>query len=83
MIKIYHPTMKVFTGPQWLFDAFNGYTNAKNTAMILPIIDPDGKPIISKNIITDSTWNLQDEINGKPIIDWLVEIPYCYYEGEI
>lgn len=79
-MKQYHTTLKVLTGPQWLFEAFNGYTNAKGTAMIQPLIDPDGKPIIGKSILTDPTWNLQDEINGKPIVEWLEEIPYCYLE---
>lgn len=79
-MKKYHPTLTVFTGPQWLFEMFNGYTNKKGTAQIIPVIDPDGKPIINKNIANDPTWNLNDMVNGKPIIEWLEEVPYCYIE---
>lgn len=81
--KKYHPTLKVFTGPLWLFEMFNGYRNEKGTAELKPVIDPDGNPIIGKQVLEDPTWDTipnASNINGKALRDWLIEIPYCYLE---
>jgi hypothetical protein len=80
LVKKYHPTAKVFTGPTWLMDQFNGFT--RGASKIEVVIDPDGKPIIGTTIATDITWDLQIIVNGKPLIEWLEEIPYCYYEDD-
>jgi hypothetical protein len=73
--------MKVFTGPIWLFLAFNGYQNEKGTAVIQPILDNNGNPIIGTSILDDPTWNLQIPVTSpenvtKPLIEWLEEIDY-------
>ena len=80
MAKVYHPTLKVFTGPLWLMDIWNGYT--KDASKIKITIDPDGKPIVGTSIAQDPTWDLTTEVNGKPLIEWLEEIPYCYLEED-
>ena len=83
MAKVYHPTLTVYTAPMWLYEMFNGYRNDKGTAELRPVIDPDGNPIIGKQVLDDPDWdNIPNaaNINGKPLREWLTEIPYCYLE---
>lgn len=84
--------IKVITGPIWLFTMFNGFKNPKETAMLKPIIDPDGNPVISPKVLQDPTWKfidgsaIEDPINSsdiRPITGWLSEINYKYIEEEI
>ena len=83
-LKKYHPTATVYTGSQELFNAFDGLKNSKGTAMIKPIIDPDGKPTIGKQVLDDPDWDNQGltYIDGVDVRDLLIEIPYCYWETE-
>lgn len=75
----------VFTGPEWLFNHFNEYTNPNGTAMIKPIIDPDGDPIIGTKVLDDPDWDFLDDVvlNGKLIREHLVIKKYKYEEVEI
>jgi hypothetical protein len=73
--------IKVFTGPTWLFEAFNGYRNTQGTAMIVPVFDAQERPIIGTSILNDTTWNLQLPVTSpdnitKPLIEWLTLIDY-------
>jgi len=85
-IKTYHPTRKVLTGPQWLFDLYKGFKNDKGTAIIQPIIDPDGVPIIGTSILNSQDFDVDITIinptTNQPTTPraeiW--EIPHCYYE---
>lgn len=82
-MKAYHPTLKVITAPHWLFEMFNGIKNKRGTAILKPIIDPDGNPIVGKQVLKDPDWQdlpNAENINGKPLVEWLEEIPYCYLE---
>lgn len=81
-MRVEHPTRTVLTGPEWLFELYNGYVNKLGTAKIQPIIDPDGKPIIGKSILSDPDWDLTIDVNGRPVSDWLEEIPHVYDDGE-
>ena len=79
-----HPTLTVFTCPEWLAVMFDGYT--KGTGRIERVNDANGLPIIGKSIVDDANWNLQIPVTNpntaetKPLIEWLTEIPYCYNE---
>ncbi|MCR9252300.1 MAG: hypothetical protein NXI20_17880 [bacterium] len=80
--------IKVLTGPDWLIPLFDGSTNDTGTAEIKVSFDADGKPIISKNIISDSTWNTEQLVPSpegevRKLKDWLEEINYVYIEEEI
>jgi hypothetical protein len=73
--------MKVFTGPNWLMHAFNGYQNAEGTARIEIVFDALERPIIGTSITEDPTWNLQLPVTSpdnitKPLIEWLTLIDY-------
>ena len=56
MSIITHPTLKVFTGPIWLMNSFQGYTKDNNSINI--VIDAEGDPIMSMEIENDPTWDL-------------------------
>jgi len=79
--------MKVLTAPIWLFQMFNGYTNDKGTAKIMPTLDCNGNFIIGKSILIDPTWNLSIPVTNpetnetKPLIEWLEEIDYCFIQN--
>ena len=74
----------VLTGPQWLFEMFNGLKNPKGTAEIRPVIDADGEPIIGMEVLDDTTWDyLQDVlIFGLRIRDHLTPKKYSYIQNE-
>ena len=85
-IKKYHPTLKVITGHKWLFEMFNGTKNKKGTAILEPVIDPDGNPIIGKQILTSTDFDIDIEIKNPLTSETTTprnemwEIPYCYLE---
>jgi hypothetical protein len=77
--------MKVLTGPEWLFEMFNGIKNPKGTAMIQPARDAKNRPIIGHSVLNDPDWDyltgtkLTDPNNPndtRVIGDWLIEIDY-------
>lgn len=45
--------MKVITGPNWLFDLYNGYKNEKGTAEIKPVLDKYDRPILGMSVLKD------------------------------
>lgn len=87
-----HPNIKVFTGPDWLFQMFDGFTNPKGTALIKPVIDPYGTPIIGKQVLDDPDWDFIDAqlipdpnnpSDKRLVRDWLVETDYYYNDEPI
>jgi hypothetical protein len=79
---ITHPTLKMFTGPTWLMDAFQGYTKGNNSINI--VIDAEGDPIINMDIETDLTWDLTIPVENpftneiKSLRAWLTIKDYKY-----
>jgi hypothetical protein len=73
---------KVFTGDEWLMQAFNGFRNSAHTAKIQVVFDLYDRPIIGTSILNDETWNLQIPVTHpqtketKPLIEWLTLIDY-------
>ena len=78
MAKVTDETIRVFTGPEWLMQMFNGHQNEEGTARIEIVRDANGLPIIGTTVAIDPNWNMQLVVNGKPLIEWLTEIPYTY-----
>lgn len=80
MAKVTDPHRTVLTGPQWLADMLNGQLSPDGTAKIEVGTDANGLPIVSANILQVPEWAGfgQTIINGKPLIEWLTEIPYTY-----
>lgn len=79
----------VLTGPEWMVDLFDGFSTADNKALIQVTRDADNRPIISANVITDTTWdiipdNLTNPETGetKRVREWLTPINYVYIEPE-
>lgn len=57
--------IQVLTGPAWLFAMFANYTHpTKPWHKIIPVIDPDGTPIIGTSVLDDPNW---DFLAGVPI----------------
>lgn len=81
-----HPTLKVLTGPKWLFEMFNGVTNKHRTAILKPTPDANGNIILDKSILTSKDFNVDVQIinptNGQKTTprNEMWEIPYCYLE---
>jgi hypothetical protein len=78
----------VYTGPSWLFDQFKDYTHQKKPWLkIVPVVDPDGKPIIGDSVFNDPNW---DYLGENPITnpqgesrflrDWLYPRKFVFYE---
>ena len=76
----------VFTGPQFLFEMFNGAFNQAGTAQIKPNFDAYGRPIVGTQILKDPDWDYLDSVLipmptntavKKYISQWLDSIPYC------
>jgi hypothetical protein len=77
----------VYTGPSWLFAMFNNYTHpTKPWHKIIPVIDPNGKPIIGQSVLDDPTWDFLAEnpitynSESKAVRDWLEPIAYVFLE---
>ena len=85
MRRVEHPTKKVLTGPEWIYQLFDGFT--RGNSMIKPIQDPDGNWILGKAILGSKKWDLSMRVGPspneqKPIYEWLEEIPFVYWEYE-
>lgn len=80
--------IKVLTGDEWLFRAVDGLTNDKGTAILKPVIDPNGNPILGKAVLVDPDWNPDAEIINPETGETTtfrkesIEIAYCYNESE-
>lgn len=48
--------MQVFTGPQWLYNMFDGFHNAKGTAVLRPVLDKQNRPVLGVFVLQDPTW---------------------------
>ncbi len=79
----------VLTGPSWLFNIFKHYTHPlKPWHKIIPVIDPDGKPIIGLSVLDDPNWDFLADIpvvnpntqEGKQVRDWLIPTDYIFLE---
>jgi hypothetical protein len=77
----------VCTGPTWLFNQFKDYTHpVKPWLKIIPVIDPNGKPIIGQSVLDDPNWDYlaENPINysgqSKPVREWLQPIPFVSLE---
>lgn len=78
------------TGEKWLFDQFDGFSNINGTALIHPIFDPDGDPIIGKHVLDDPDWDFMGQIEAtnpntqesKSVENWLSEKVFKYFEPE-
>lgn len=78
--------MQVFTGPQWLYDMFEGFENSKGTAIIKPVLDNKDRPVLGVFVLQDPTWagigqvtappGEVDEGITKPILDWIKFMEY-------
>ena len=86
-----HPTRTVYTVKASLVPLLNGLTNQKGTASIIAATDPDGNPIVGKQVLDDPDYDYlegaqiadPDNPTDKRLIrDWLVEIPHKYEDGE-
>lgn len=78
----------VLTGPAWLFELFRDYTHpTKPWHKIVPVIDPDGKPIIGPSVLDDPNWDFLAENpvssptgESRFVRDWLYGRKYVFYE---
>ena len=74
----------VLTSPMWLYDLLNGTKHPTKSAELIATIDPDGDPIMSMEVLDDPDWDYlgEEDINGKPLRDWLTVKKYKYIETE-
>lgn len=81
--KVTDPVRTVLTGPQWLADMMDGLEIGSSKLDVS--IDPDGNPIISKNVLDDPVWDVIAVIpsgtySGELVRDHLTEIPFKYWK---
>lgn len=77
--KVVDPNTMVLTGPEELFDMFNGFYIGLNG--IEPTRDADGLPIIGTNVLDDVVWDAVAVIptgtyQGQKVRDVLTLIPH-------
>tara|TARA_R110000744_G_C18980785_1_gene519298 strand:- start:225 stop:506 length:282 start_codon:yes stop_codon:yes gene_type:complete len=92
-MKVYHPTLTVLTGPEWLTAIFGTQIwNQKQTGYIEVNTDPDGNKYIAKEALNDPDYDFLDGTqvpdpnnpeDVRLIREWLTEIPYCYNDEPI
>ncbi len=82
-------SITVYTGPAWLFDQFKDYTHpVKPWLKIVPVIDPEGKPIIGESVLEDPNWDFlatnpmpnPEGTDSRFVRDWLEPIPFVSIE---
>lgn len=82
--------VNVLTGPAWLFEMFKDFTHPlKPWLKIVPVIDPDGKPIIGLSVLDDPNWDFLAEnpmpnptgTESRYVRDWLYTRKHVFYEA--
>lgn len=81
--------IQVITGPSWLFAMFADYTHpTKPWHKIIPVIDPNGTPIIGASVLDDPNWDFlakvpipkPDNTESRQVRDWLTLTDYVFFE---